>query len=278
MYDKQLPGDDRPFHTMSAAEYVEDVNEDPICIVNGLTKNWRLPGWRVCWVVAPVHCIEVLSSVGSYMDGGANNPLQKVRACLAVLLTRAGPPTLVAMGGCGRHCWPLSLLRTVVVALEPHELPVLMHTVPVSQAAVSLLAPDFVREDALALQAHFRAKRDFMVRELEELGIGVVAPAATFYIWATVASLPAPINDGVVFFEHCIRHKVICVPGIFFDINPFKRRRFAVSPYLGYLRMSFGPALPSLRLAISGIRQVVTEARQGRLPELKKPTGTGAFD
>ena len=27
--------------TVSSAAYVEDVNEDPVIIVNGLTKNWR---------------------------------------------------------------------------------------------------------------------------------------------------------------------------------------------------------------------------------------------
>ena len=32
----------RPFHTLSSAEFVDDVNKDPICIVNGFTKNWRL--------------------------------------------------------------------------------------------------------------------------------------------------------------------------------------------------------------------------------------------
>lgn len=76
MYEDKLPGDTRPFHTMSSAEFVHDVNVDPICIINGLTKNWRLPGWRVCWVVGPKHCVDALSAIGSFMDGGAPHPLQ----------------------------------------------------------------------------------------------------------------------------------------------------------------------------------------------------------
>lgn len=55
--------------TLSGAEYVEDVNEvnpcrpgvrrllmgqDPVVIINGLTKGFRLPGWRICWVSG--HC------------------------------------------------------------------------------------------------------------------------------------------------------------------------------------------------------------------------------
>src|SRR5204863_8085058 len=37
----------------SAARYVEDVNKDPVVIFDGLTKNWRYPGWRVTWTLGP---------------------------------------------------------------------------------------------------------------------------------------------------------------------------------------------------------------------------------
>lgn len=36
--------------SLSGARYVEDVDEDPVILINGLTKGFRLPGWRVCWV------------------------------------------------------------------------------------------------------------------------------------------------------------------------------------------------------------------------------------
>ena len=55
------------------------------------------------------------------------------------------------------------------------------------KAAVPLLEPGFVEKDALALQAHFREKRDFMVRELEAMGIKARVPKSTFYIWADVS-------------------------------------------------------------------------------------------
>ena len=84
---------------------------------------------------------------------------------------------------------------------------------PLQKAAVPLLEPEFVEKDALALQSHFREKRDYMVRELEAMGIAAKKPKATFYIWADVSALPPPLNNCVVFFEYCIRHKVICVPG-----------------------------------------------------------------
>lgn len=62
---------------VSAAEFVEDVNQDPIVIVDGLTKNWRYPGWRVSWTIAPRQVINTIASAGSFLDGGANNPFQR---------------------------------------------------------------------------------------------------------------------------------------------------------------------------------------------------------
>ncbi|MBL4848616.1 MAG: pyridoxal phosphate-dependent aminotransferase [Planctomycetes bacterium] len=61
----------------SAAAYVEDVDHDPVVIFDGLTKNWRYPGWRVSWTVGPRHVIEAVTSAGSFLDGGGNAPLQR---------------------------------------------------------------------------------------------------------------------------------------------------------------------------------------------------------
>jgi N-succinyldiaminopimelate aminotransferase len=67
----------------SAARYVEDVNKDPVVLVDGFTKNWRYPGWRVTWTIGPRQVIEAISSAGSFLDGGGSRPLQ--RAALPVL-------------------------------------------------------------------------------------------------------------------------------------------------------------------------------------------------
>ncbi len=61
----------------TAARYVEDVDRDPVVILDGLTKNWRYPGWRVTWTVAPKKVIEGVSSAGSFLDGGGSRPLQR---------------------------------------------------------------------------------------------------------------------------------------------------------------------------------------------------------
>ena len=65
---------------VSAAAYVEDVERDPIVIFDGLTKNWRYPGWRVTWTVGPRKVIEAVTSAGSFLDGGGSAPMQRAAA------------------------------------------------------------------------------------------------------------------------------------------------------------------------------------------------------
>ncbi len=62
---------------ISAARYVDDVDKDPIVLFDGLTKNWRYPGWRCTWIVGPRAVIDAVSSSGSFLDGGGSKPLQR---------------------------------------------------------------------------------------------------------------------------------------------------------------------------------------------------------
>ncbi len=77
--DDGAPGDG----PVSAAAYVDDVNEDPVVLVDGLTKSFRYPGWRVGWAVGPPHAIEMINRAASAIDGGPGTAVQ--RAALDVL-------------------------------------------------------------------------------------------------------------------------------------------------------------------------------------------------
>lgn len=68
---------------VSAAAYVEDVNRDPVILFDGLTKNYRYPGWRVGWAVGPADAIRAMTAAGSFVDGGPPRPIQ--RAAIEVL-------------------------------------------------------------------------------------------------------------------------------------------------------------------------------------------------
>lgn len=172
--------------SLSAAAHVEDVDKDGVIIVDGLTKNWRYPGLRLSWTVAPKEIINRLASAGSFIDGGTIQALQR--------------------------------------------------------SAISLLDPDQADSEALAIQKHFKRKRQKFLRRLPALNLVLKAePQGAFYCFASLEKLPEPLRDGMAFFRACLEHKVICVPGEFFDVNPGRRRGHLPSRLKGYVRLSFGP-------------------------------------
>jgi len=190
----------------SAARYVENVDEDPVVIFDGLTKNWRYPGWRVTWTIGPKNVIDAVSSAGSFLDGGGSKPMQR--------------------------------------------------------AAISLLTPDYVQKETAAIQRTFSRKRKTMIERLRALGVTIDAePEGTFYVWGSVANLPPGLDDGYAFFRAALEHKVITVPGEFFDVNPGKRRAGRPSRFRSYLRFSFGPSEAVCERALDRFARMIGEAR-----------------
>jgi N-succinyldiaminopimelate aminotransferase len=191
---------------VSAARYVDDVDADPVVIMDGLTKNWRYPGWRTTWVVGPRSVIDAVTSSGSFLDGGGSRPLQR--------------------------------------------------------AAIPLLQPDMVRAETAAIRGAFLRKRRILVDGLRQAGARLdVEPEGTFYVWADLAGLPEPLNDGMAFFKAALEEKVICVPGEFFDINPGKRRSSRASRFRTYARFSFGPEESAVEEGMRRIGEMVQRAR-----------------
>ena len=114
-------------------------------------------------------------------------------------------------------------------------------------AAIDLVQPDHVAKEKLALQKHFKAKRDHVLKRLHDLGLDVdIPPQATFYVWLNLEKLPAPLNNGLTFFEELLKEQTIVIPGIFFDINPSHRRNLFHSPCHHFVRLSFGPPMADL--------------------------------
>lgn len=170
---------------ISAAAYVEDVNKDPVLLLDGLTKSHRYPGWRAGWIAGPAHCIEMINRAGSALDGG---------------------PSLL-----------------------------------VQRAAMAALEPSRADAETGALRRVFAKKRRIMLEKLTAMGIRPAAePRGTFYVWATIKDLPAPLNDGDAFFHACLSRKVMTVPGRFFDVRPLGVRDVRES-YASWVRFSYGP-------------------------------------
>jgi len=76
-------GDQPAGGPVSSAAYVEDVNRDPVIVIDGLTKCFRYPGWRLGWALGPKEMIDALSRAASAIDGGPSRIVQ--RAALEAL-------------------------------------------------------------------------------------------------------------------------------------------------------------------------------------------------
>jgi len=187
---------------ISAADNIQNVDEDDVLIIDGLTKRFRLPGWRVAWIVGPKEFIKAIGSCGSYLDGGTNVPFQ--------------------------------------------------------EAAIAMLEPGKVLKEMKALQTHFRSKRDYVIDRLHAMGFHIhYRPDSTFYLWLDLEQLPTGINDGLNFFQACLQEKVIVVPGIFFDLNPSRRRDLFDSPCHHFVRLSYGPRMETLKAGLDGIERIL---------------------
>ena len=97
-----------------------------------------------------------------------------------------------------------------------------------------------------------------MLSRLERIGVRFDrVPDGTFYAWGNVASLPAPLNDGMGLFRAALTKKVITVPGEFFDVNPGKRRHGRASRFRDYVRFSFGPSMENIERALTRLEELV---------------------
>jgi len=189
---------------VSAAAHIEDVNEDPVLLIDGLTKCFRYPGWRLGWAVGPPDLVETLGRAASAIDGGPSQAVQR--------------------------------------------------------AALEVLEPARADQETTAVREVFARKRNLMVESLAKMGIRAnPSPRATFYAWASIAGLPAPLDDAMTFFRRALERKVMTVPGAFFDVNPGKRRR-GPSPFRQWLRFSFGPPEDNVRMGLERLAEMIAEA------------------
>ncbi len=193
---------DSPEPYLSAVKYIEDVNKDQAIVFDGLTKNWRYPGLRVSWTLAPKAVIEALASAGSFLDGGCARPIQRL--------------------------------------------------------AISLLDPKVADAEAVAIKKRFTQKRNLMCERLNQMGIVINnPPEGTFYCWGNVSELNPKFNTGTLLFQEGLKAGVITVPGVFFDINPGKRRPDRYSRFGNYTRFSFGPPLEEIERGLDKLEKLI---------------------
>jgi aspartate/methionine/tyrosine aminotransferase len=186
---------------VSAAACIDDIESDPVVLIDGLTKCFRYPGWRVGWVVAPKHIIQALTAAGSFVDGGPCRPMQR--------------------------------------------------------GAIEVLEPERADQETTAVRGVFAEKARITVERLSALGVRFPAiPRGTFYAWGDVSRLPPPLDNGLSFMHEAFKHRVLTVPGEFFDVNP-RRLRPEPSPLSSFVRFSFGPPKATLEAGLDRLAEMV---------------------
>jgi aspartate/methionine/tyrosine aminotransferase len=74
----QYTADGRPARgPVSGAEFVLDPERDPVILLDGLTKSFRYPGWRVGWTLGPAAMMESIARTASAIDGGPSRIAQR---------------------------------------------------------------------------------------------------------------------------------------------------------------------------------------------------------
>ncbi len=69
-------------------------------------------------------------------------------------------------------------------------------------------------------------------------------------------NLKEPFHDAMEFFWRALDHKVMTVPGKFFDINPGAARG-GRCPYEDWMRFSFGPPMDNMLAGLDRLAQML---------------------
>jgi aspartate/methionine/tyrosine aminotransferase len=79
-------------------------------------------------------------------------------------------------------------------------------------------------------------------------------------VFASLRDLPEPLADGLAFFDRALERQVITVPGVFFDVNPGRRRARRLSRFHEHVRLSFGPPIDEVRRGLDRLAELIAES------------------
>ena len=97
------------------------------------------------------------------------------------------------------------------------------------------------------MKKEYQARRDFLVKALNDLGFTVAKPNGAFYVFA---KLPGSAGTDDVAFAKKLVHdaKVATIPGSYFGDGGE-----------GYLRLSYATSMDNLKLAVDRIKEMLTK-------------------
>ena len=122
--------------------------------------------------------------------------------------------------------------------------------------SVPMTNAELVGAAEVALRRYFPAMNNATI----ERTLVLREPDATFYAFVSLDGFPEPIAQGMDFFRAALDHQVICVPGVFFDVNPGRRRLRRYSRFHQHVRLSFGPPMAEVAEGLDRLGEMVRSA------------------
>ena len=149
----------------------------------------------------------------------------------------------------GYACGPASLIDTM---MKIHQYGIM--SAPTLSQAAGVEAMEKGDGDVSRMRAEYRRRRDFLVGELNRIGLPTILPKGAFYVFADIR------GTGLTSEDFCLRllngHSVACVPGSAFGACGE-----------GFVRMSYATSLTKLKVAAKRLEAFVA----GRRPGSRRP-------
>lgn len=139
---------------------------------------------------------------------------------------------------------PAELMKRVGMV---HSIMITSPSDPAMAAAVPVFGSKAGHQATLDMKKEYQARRDFLVKALNDLGFTVAKPNGAFYVFA---KLPGSAGTDDVAFAKKLVHdaKVATIPGSYFGDGGE-----------GYLRLSYATSMDNLKLAVDRIKEMLTK-------------------
>lgn len=129
--------------------------------------------------------------------------------------------------------------------IKSHQYLVTAATTSVQHAAIAALTAG--KDDALPMKAEYIKRRDYIIKELRDMGFGIIKPDGAFYIFAKIPV--AEGQDSFAFLKKFAEEEAVAfIPGVAFG-------QYGE----GYLRISYAASMETIKEAVSRLKRFMSQ-------------------
>jgi len=145
----------------------------------------------------------------------------------------------------GYACGPVDLIEAM---MRVHQYSMLCASIISQEAAIEAL--NHGEPDTIEMRDQYKARRNFIVNALNQMGLACHSPRGSFYAFPNIESTGLGSKDFAT--KLLMEEKVACVPGSAFGVSGE-----------GFLRCCFATSLDQLQVAAERMARFVARAKKG---------------